>query len=90
MTQPCAPCRMLVWRRAWQEVPHAALSAVKDQPNANWRSGGARRAQYSCTVCGALLIRSSVTRLEPGWRLGHVPSGYGLRADRSFTCQTTA
>ena len=86
MPQPCAPCRLLVWRRAWQEAPHAALTAVRDGPAANWRSGGGRRTQYSCTVCQASLVRSAVTRLEPGWRLGQLSGNAGPAADGSFVC----
>ena len=73
-------------RRAWQEAPHAALTAVRDGPAANWRSGGGRRTQYSCTVCQASLVRSAVTRLEPGWRLGQLSGNAGPAADGSFVC----
>jgi len=69
---------MLVWRRAKQERPHADLQAMKPYPNAHWRSGSGRRTHYHCAVCGAALVRSSLTRLEPGWRVGRLPGSAGL------------
>jgi hypothetical protein len=89
MMQPCGPCRMLVWRRAWQERPHAGLTAIKEGLT-TWRSGSARRAQFRCRACGALLVRSRLTRLEPGWRVGQLPSRSELRAAGAVTGQTTA
>ena len=70
MKQPCGPCRTLLWRRAWQEPPHATLRWVTHGPPARWPSGSGRRTQYQCATCEASLVRSSFTREEPGWRLG--------------------
>ena len=79
MVQPCGPCRMLVWKRAWQERPHAGLTAIRDEMT-TWRSSSGRRTQFRCRACGAMLVRSRLTRLEPGWRVGHLSSAYGLQA----------
>jgi hypothetical protein len=62
MVQPCGPCRMLVWKRAWQERPHAGLTAITEGLT-TWRSGGGRRTQFRCGACGAMLVRSRLTRL---------------------------
>src|SRR3954462_14711785 len=55
-----------------------AKTAIKDGLT-TWRSGSARRTQFRCGACRAMLVRSRLTRLEPGWRIGHLSSGYGLR-----------
>ena len=89
MVQPCGPCRMLAWKRAWQERPHAGLTAIRDEMT-TWRSGSGQRTQFRCRACGALLVRSQLTRLEPGWRVGQWPSLSELRAARAVTGQTTA
>ena len=89
MMQPCGPCRMLVWWRAKQERPHAGLMAIMEGLT-TWRSGSGRRTQFRCRACGAMLVRSRLTRLEPGWRVGHWPTRSELRAAGAVTGQTTA
>ena len=89
MVQSCGPGRMLVWKRAWQERPHAGLTAIRDEM-ITWRSGGGRRTQFRCRACRAMLVRSRLTRLEPGWQVGQWPTRFELRAAGAVTGQTTA